>query len=225
MFGLLEGKRTTYVYTASNDRARDEVTWPGPDRHRRALSCVIWGSPYVVKRASLPFVAGMGVRRVFLADNGTEYSNDISVYHCNRFGIRRELHLTSRAFKARHAVHLGVPRLNLDVRREETWGFTHTAWTILWLELLLWTSKSFNRVATPVSDECPPLHMLAFQPAYYRVPRKRNIYPRARMCYCLNVGTITGGTVLNCWTRKRGGSYTCATPLDNTQRRRRSWLC
>ena len=87
--------------------------------------------PSVVKR----FVADMGVPRAFRTDNGTEYSNSMSVDFCNGLGIRREFttlytpqqsgpveSAISRAFRAGHAAQLGVPQLYPDIRLEEIRG-------------------------------------------------------------------------------------------------------
>ena len=83
---------------------------------------------YVVKR----FVADMGVPRTFRTDNDTEYSNSMFVGFCNGLGTRLELmapytsqqngpveSTISRAFKAGHAVRLGVPQLYRDTRLKE----------------------------------------------------------------------------------------------------------
>ena len=78
------------------------------------------------------FVADMGVSRAFRADNGTEFSNSMSVDFCNGLGVRREFtapctpqqsepveSAISRTFKAGHATRLGVPQLYPDIRLEE----------------------------------------------------------------------------------------------------------
>ena len=100
----------------------------------------------VVKR----FVADMGVPRAFRTDNSTEYSNSMFVDFCNGLGIRREFtapyrpqqngpveSAVSRAFKAGHAVRLGVPQLYSDIRLEGIRSCTNAAGTSLWLESLL----------------------------------------------------------------------------------------
>ena len=116
----------------------------------------------VVKR----FVPNMGVPRVFRTDNGTEYSNSMFVDLCSGLGIRREFpapytpqqngpaeSAISRAFKAGHAVRLGVPQLYPDIRLEEIRGCTDAAGTSLWLESLLWASECYNKAVTSVDDE------------------------------------------------------------------------
>ena len=159
------------------------------------------------------FAAEMGVPRAFRTDNSTEYSNSMFVDFCSGLGIRREStapytpqqngpveSAISRAFKAGHAVRLGVPQLYPDIRLEEIRGCTDAAGTSLCLESLLWTSECYNRAATSVNDEWlspheifygsrPRLPLLPFlQPAYHRVPRQRKTDPRTRRCYFLNFG-------------------------------------
>ena len=186
-------RRQRFASTAAVRRARKE-------RGRRFS---------VVKR----FVADMGVPHAFRTDNGTEYSNSMLVDFCNGLGIRREFtapytpqqngpaeSAISRAFKAGHAVRLGVPQLYPDICLEEIRGCTDAAGTILWLESLLWALECYNKAATSVNDgwlspheivygSRPQLPLLLFlQPAYHRVPRQRKTDPRARMCYFLNFG-------------------------------------
>ena len=173
--------------------------------HEKSAAAII----SVVKR----FVADMGVPRAFRTENGTEYSNSMSVDFCNGLGVRREFtapytpqqngpveSATSRAFKAGHAARLGVPQLYPDMRMKEIRGCTDAAGTSLWLESLLFSSECYNRTATSVNDEwlClheifygsrPRLPLLPFlQPAYHRMPHQRKMDPRARMCYFLIFG-------------------------------------
>ena len=159
----------------------------------------------------------MGVPRAFRTDKGTEYSNIMFVDFCNGLGIRREFtapytpqqngpveSAISRAFKAGHAVRLGVPQLYPDIRLKEVRGCTDAAGTHFRLESLLWASECYNRVAASVNGEClsphevfygsrPRLPLLPFlQPAYHRVPRQRKTDPRDCMCYFLNFGYYHG---------------------------------
>ena len=197
----------------------------------------------VVKR----FVADMGVQRAFRTDNGTEHSNRMFVNFCNGLGICREFtapytpqqngpveSAISRAFEAGHAARHGVPQLYPDIRLEEIQGCTDAAGTSLWLESLLWASECYNRAATSVNDEWlsphkifygsrPPLPLPPFlQPPYHRVPRQRKTDPRARMCYFLFLGIITGGIATGSWMRRRGGSLIRATSPGTTRKHRGS---
>ena len=140
-----------------------------------------------------------------------EYSNTIFVDFFNGLGIRREFmapytpqqngpveSAISRAFKAGHTARLGVLQLYPDIRLEDIRGCTDVAGTSLWLELLLWASGCYNRVATSANDEWlspheifygsrPWLPLLPFlQSAHHRVPRQRKTDPRARICHFLS---------------------------------------
>ena len=94
----------------------------------------------VVKR----FIADMGVPPALRSDNGREYTNHSFVEFCNNLGIRRELtapytpqqngpveSALRRAFKAGHAVRLGISKIYPDNRVNEVRGSTDAAATSL----------------------------------------------------------------------------------------------
>ena len=139
-----------YVVMFVNSSSRLQRPYGSRDKSAAAILVI-------VKR----FIADVGVQRSFRNDHGEEYTTNHSfVEYCNNLGIRRELmapYMPQQngpvesalliAFKAGHAVHLGVSNIYPDMCLNKVAGSTNAAALSFWMESLLWASECFT--------ECP----------------------------------------------------------------------
>lgn len=175
----------------------------------------------------------------------TENGNGLFIDFRTNLGNRRELTTSYssqqngrvesailRAFKAGHAVCLGVRQPYQNIRLVEIRGCNDVEGTMLPLESLLWASECFNRAATSVKDElCSPYEVLTGADHHchcYPSSSPHTTAPRASGSLtsgiaCTNSrssGTTMGPIVVNVWASRRGESCIRATSARISRRHR-----